>query len=326
MYHIIIDFMFLYYKYYYMLKAGRLPSLTANIPDEYKDILEGDSVDVSTIYYPVREIELLRKSIELQEGKAVVSVCFDAKLPQRKSNDTDYKSNRKKVLSAFDYVLIHSVIRPLLSEAGHNVYYRDCTEADDLVYNLVRQYKDKFNGTIIVTPDTDLMINICDPAMSPDGDMKGYVDVWRYKRNSTLAVGVSNFEAYLRNEYSTYIPYNALLLYKCIVGDKSDNIKGVKGWGVKAYENVLDAIIQGRSEYDRAQLFKSMNNPDCVKQALKELMDKGVLITKERYNQADEALDMMTPIIFDIDEPIKRPSRAQRVQAYTKLNMTSLID
>ena len=39
-----------------------------------------------------------------------------------------------------------------------------------------------------------------------------------------------------------HVPYNSILLFKMIRGDKSDNIVGVKGVGPKAYNKFISQM------------------------------------------------------------------------------------
>ena len=70
-------------------------------------------------------------------------------------------------------------------------------------------------------------------------------------------IGKDNYEAYFKTIGMTkevHVPYNSILLFKMIRGDKSDNIAGVKGVGPKSYNNFIsqmtDEEIQKFKYYD----------------------------------------------------------------------------
>ena len=70
-------------------------------------------------------------------------------------------------------------------------------------------------------------------------------------------ISKGNYEAYFKTIGMTkgvHVPYNSILLFKMIRGDKSDNIIGVKGVGPKAYNKFIsqmtDEEIQKFKYYD----------------------------------------------------------------------------
>ena len=47
-------------------------------------------------------------------------------------------------------------------------------------------------------------------------------------------VTMKNFEEFMQTKFkSELFTYNQIVLYKCLVGDKADNVKGVTRFGVK---------------------------------------------------------------------------------------------
>ena len=76
-----------------------------------------------------------------------ISICFDSK-SDRKSEDSEYKANRKSSLVDSDFAKIQLTKR-ILTMVGYNVYQIEGCEADDLVYSLVQMYKNQFDATYI---------------------------------------------------------------------------------------------------------------------------------------------------------------------------------
>ena len=154
--HSIWDFTFLYYKYHFAMKSGRLRQLTC--PINWKGtVIEKD---ISVIYYSIAEIEKQRRKLEEQGHSVVSSICFDMPSKRKELADgEDYKEGRQKTLKDEDFENIE-LIETILSEAGHNTYRFEGYEADDLVTFLAKNYKDVFDYTIIYTPDKDLAVNI----------------------------------------------------------------------------------------------------------------------------------------------------------------------
>lgn len=224
--HVVYDFMHLYYKYKFMRESGRLKDLTATTVD--------GPVDVTNVYYPLMDLENWRKGVEQRFGndaEVCMSICFDSPPTERKKLDTtnDYKANRVSKITDGDSVSLY-MLRVLLEKAGYNVYLIPGEEADDLVASLVAQYTPQFEATYVMTNDSDLLAQV-----------QPKVHVCRYKaRQGYTEVGCGNYEAYCSREFGVCIPYNAIMLYKALVGDKSDNIAGVKGFGPKAYESLVE--------------------------------------------------------------------------------------
>lgn len=304
--HLIVDFMFLYYKYMNTIKSGRIKRLTAEIPMQGETGgLETQLFDISNIYYTVKEIEGFRRTFEREGNDVTLSVCFDAPSPERKDKDAEYKSNRAASrLESDDFSQIN-IIRELLTEAGHNVYWKEATEADDLINNLVASYKDLFDFTVIYTPDTDILVNI-----------NSNVGVQRYKaKKGYTAVSKVNYEAYCMQEFGCTIKYNGILLYKSLCGDKSDKVAGIKGFGPAAYEKFISAM---GDKIDWNQL----TNPVYIEKILEE----SNYFKEEALKQAIHSLGMVKPYIFDINEPKYKSTVEKRKAAYLPMQMASLVD
>lgn len=305
--HLIFDFQFLYYKYKFALDSGRMRRLTTPV-DVGGVVVEKD---VSQIYYALREIESIRKKLEKSGKHIVVSVCFDSK-SKRKDGDTteakEYKANRVKKLNDEDFDNIE-LVRNILTTAGYNVYKMDGIEADDLVHALV-SYSDVFDYTVIVTCDLDIAINVSDK-----------VGLYRFKSSSGYgAVDMKTFSNVVKNELKCDVPFNAIMLYKATVGDKSDNIAGIKKFGPAAFTKLIKHIEDSMDiEWSEAVTYEKT----------KEILEKckGYL-TDDQLKQAFDSLELIKPIEFSDDEiepPVKISNSKLRENAYMKYNMKSLI-
>ena len=313
--HLVIDFMFLYYKYKNTLNIGKLKRLSFTKPDD-----SHEEADITLVYYPLREIESLRKKYESEGNEVYVSVCFDSP-SDRSDEDSDYKKTRKKSLCDADFDTI-AVIKELLEKAGHNVYKVDGKEADDLVYTLVEDTKDQFDETIIFTTDYDLLVNVQEK-----------VKYRKYKMGHGFetAVSVDSFAEYVRNHnMCDTLKYNGILVYKCILGDKSDNVSGVKGIGKAKFDSLVNKCIAlkiiGTDTSEKAQfIWSEFRNPEKVNELLVTMRDMSIL-TESQFEQAQHSLKLVTPKYI---EGLKRPDRLstqeERSKAYSLYGMTSLI-
>ena len=312
--HIIIDFMYLYYKYLRSINTGRIRRLTTTAIIETDGVKTEQVIDISKVFYPLSEIEKIRRSTEklFQAGEVTLSICFDSPSHERKSIDAEYKSNRSDSrLSEEDFSDI-DMIRTLLERANYNVYKVPEVEADDIIYNLVRMHSNNFDANIIYTPDTDLMVNI-----------KDNVGIRRYKwtrskgrKDPYTAISVKNYMQYCVEEFGVAVPYNAIMLYKALCGDKSDKVSGIKGFGPIAFNK----FIKYCEDYGISN-WQCMNDPNCVANLIQNL---GYFSTEAKA-EALHSLELVKPMVFDVDAPTNKSSIENRIEAYAPFEMKSLI-
>ena len=121
--HVIVDFMHIYYKYFFQLREGKLSRLSAPV-DWNGSVIEKDT---TLIYYPLRDIENIRKSFESNGHEVTMSICFDSPSHRKDegvSGGEEYKANRQHNLRDDDFKNIDFVKR-MLDTAGHNTYKVD---------------------------------------------------------------------------------------------------------------------------------------------------------------------------------------------------------
>lgn len=304
--HVIVDFMHIYYKYFFQLREGRMKRLTA--PIEWKGtVIEKD---ISLVYYPLRDIEGIRNKLEVAGNEVTMSICFDSP-SHRKDEGVEggdaYKATRKSSLSEVDFENIE-LIKKMLKEAGHNTYKMDGYEADDIVNKLVREFKDSFDITGIYTNDKDLLINVCDN-----------VTVMRFKQKvGYFQVTKENYADYLEQEFKVYIPYNMLGLFLATAGDSSDGIKGIDKFGPKAFSKLLTKVV-AKNHIDTTTCGDYGKLHEVVKLCAE-------FLTPEQYKQLEVAFGLVSNIeMFEIAPPTERSTQEKREQVYNKYKMISLI-
>lgn len=300
--HMIIDFQYLYYRCFFGLKAGRMKKLSCEV--------DGEKIDTSEMYYVMSYIEASRKAFENSCEELTVSICFDSKNNKRKE-DENYKANRdnkaeENKLSESDFEKIDR-IRELCRSIGYNIYKKEGYEADDLVASLVKKYKDDYDYTVIYTTDKDLLINICDN-----------VGAMRYKTSlkSHMAINKEKYSDVLSKEFKCTLPYNSIGLYLSLVGDNSDNIKGVKGFGPKAFDKFVNLLsAQGKT-------FDGLGDYDKVEETIKE--NAGLINTAKNPNaveQALESLSLVRSLYIEVEKPIKKDTDESRKEAFHKYSI-----
>jgi len=306
--HIIVDFMHIYYKYFFQNREGKLTKLSA--PVNWKGtVIEKDT---TMIYYPLRDIEGIRKNLEGLGHTVKMSICFDCK-SHRKEEGTEsaneYKSGRTHALTETDHENI-AFIQKCLDKAGHNTYRIEGYEADDIANYLSKRYADDYEYTVIYTNDKDLLVNI-----------NSKVGVMRFKQyKGYTQVDMSNYELYLEQEFGVFIPYNALGLYLSTVGDNADNIKGIHKFGKVAFKKLITKVaasndIDWKKCGDYNELAKVLEY--CAKE-----------LTEEQCKQMVESFAMVANLKLN-DELVAKPDKVStkelRESAYSEMNMISLI-
>ena len=147
-----------------------------------------------------------RQLILVAEGKFSKSL--------RLKHDSEYKANRDDNRPAEAYVEFKALKERFLDAwlgVGAQVVTQDYVEGDDVIAFLSR----KLDGTkIIISVDKDLLALVKDD-----------VHVWLDGEIDP-------------KKFGNISPAN-ITVYKALVGDTSDNIKGAKGFGDKAFEELL---------------------------------------------------------------------------------------
>jgi len=306
--HIIVDFMHIYYKYFFQNSEGKLSKLSA--PVNWKGtVIEKDT---TMIYYPLRDIEGIRKNLESLGHTVTMSICFDSK-SHRKDEGTesanDYKAGRTHALTDIDHENI-DFIQKLLDKAGHNTYKIDGYEADDIANYLSKKCMNNYDYTVIYTNDKDLIVNVNEK-----------VGVMRFKQyKGYTQVDMSNYEVYLEQEFGVFIPYNALGLYLSTVGDNADNIKGIHKFGKVAFKKLITKVA-------------ASNDIDWKKcgdynELAKVLEYCGKELNEEQCKQMVESFAMVANLKLNselVAEPTKHSTQELRESTYSELAMLSLI-
>lgn len=297
--HIIIDFMHIYYKYFFQLRENKIKRLSSTI--------DGEERDTSLVYYTIRDIDNIRKNLEGLGHDLTMSICFDMK-SKRKDQDAEYKSGRANSLDDGDFGNL-IVIEAMLKDAGYNVYKFEGYEADDIVNYLIRQYSNEYEYNIIYTNDKDLLINI-----------KDNVGVMRFKQyKGYTQVEKKNYEEYLEKEFKVFIPYNMLGLYLSSAGDSADKIKGISKFGPKAFSKLLTKVMS-TCDVDMATCGDYKQLEKVIKACEQHL-------THEQFEQLNNSFKLVSNL--DLDVEVKRPDSKSTEElrriTYEKLQFYSLI-
>lgn len=159
----------------------------------------------------------------------------------------------------------HDELAKWLTVLGIKQIYPGVLEADDIISWLVRE---KLTTTIIVSVDKDLLQLV-------DSNIHYYNPIKKKlitPQNFVEEVGVEIFE------------YNN---YKALLGDKSDNVEGIQGYGVqkssKLCKEGYDGIVAKLSEEDKKKFDKNLLLTNLYSSYLKE--EGEVEIYQDQYEK-----------------------------------------
>lgn len=161
--------------------------------------------------------------LKVQNPDAIIIVLWDGK-SWRKDIYPEYKANRKKdrnfekIRSEYSEQL--PLVHEMLSVLGINQVTSDNMEADDLAYFMCKQANITGDKVTLITADKDWQ-----QLVTPNINWVDTIhDLSCNFENFSLVTGCANTKQFIEQ--------------KCILGDNSDNIKGINGIGPKTLEKI----------------------------------------------------------------------------------------
>ena len=206
------------------------------------------------------------------------AAAFDAhgKLARREVLP-DYKANRAGLND--DLKVQIDLAQEILKLIGVQVLKSPGVEADDIIGTLAVKEAAKNNNIIILSSDKDLMQLINE----------------NIKMLRPITKGVSNAELYDKDLFVKEYKFEPELMadYLALIGDKADNIPGVKGIGEIGAANLISSFGSLENIFD---------NLDGLKPAIrKKLLDAGL----EHVLKIREIIKLDLNLDFDLDLNIK---------------------
>ncbi len=204
------------------------------------------------IYGFLRSILAILKT----DRPSYMAIAFDTPAPtQRKLAYSEYKSQRPPMPNPLKVQI--PVIKDLISLLGIKLLEQEGYEADDLIAYLTEKAKRKGFGVKIYSPDKDLLqlvegstVMVINPISEEVFDEKKVVEKF----------GVHP---------------QRLADYLALVGDKTDNIEGVKGVGPKTAINLIKTFGSVENLLNRWEEFKKL-----YPQAEKENLERSYRLVK----------------------------------------------
>lgn len=179
-----------------------------------------------------------------------VAIAFDVGKAFRHSESADYKAHRPPMPEELRGQV--GRVREVVEAFGFPIYEMRGFEADDVIGSLTARLESEGHAAAVVTGDTDLLQLVTEnvEVVTPAGGR--FSDVTIYTPEAVLER--YGFEP-------RYIPD-----YKALVGDSSDNIRGVPGVGDKTARTLIQTYGSTEDILARVDEVK----PDRIRRALQE--------------------------------------------------------
>jgi DNA polymerase-1 len=168
-------------------------------------------------------ITMLLKSIELIDPDHIVCSLESSTPTFRHELAADYKGNRKE--ADVDMKTQIGEVVNVLQSLGIPLLQKDGFEADDVIGSFAIQNQDKFDEIKIITGDRDLyqLISKNIRILMPGKTFSDFIEYDRERFETKYNISLDDF-----------------VLYKSLIGDASDNIKGIPGVGPKTAEKIVN--------------------------------------------------------------------------------------
>ena len=237
-----------------------------------RPMITKEGIHTGALYGFINMLEKLRKDYE----SGYICVTFDVKAPTfRHKAYADYKGTRKPM--AMELVMQMPLIKEILHAMNIKTIELAGYEADDLIGTISRVGEEEGLEPLVITGDKDAL-QLADDKVHILYTIKG----------------ITTFKIYddenFREEYG-FAPIN-LIDYKALVGDKSDNIPGVKGIGKVAATKLL-------TQYENlANIYKNIDDikPDGVRKKLEDDIQSALMSRKLAE------INRFVPIEIDFEE------------------------
>ncbi len=183
-------------------------------------MLSHDSQPVGAIYGFIQSLKFILRRVFSRNNESFLTIALDVGGGQnfRYSIYEAYKQNRKSAPE--DLIFQLQLSRPMLDSFGIKYVYDKHSEADDVIGAYARHAADNGYEVVIVSGDKDLMQLISDQIM--------FFDITK-KRFCTVEDVYDKFG----------VRPDQICDYLSIVGDKADNIPGIRGLGNKIAVELL---------------------------------------------------------------------------------------
>ena len=202
-----------------------------------------------------------------------ILIAFDkGKKTFRHQKDESYKATRKPLDEAL--IIQLKKVREMLDAYNIKYYEMDDYEADDIIGSLAKQFA-KNHEVVIYSSDKDLL-----QLVNKNISYNRIVD------RSNIYYDLNNFKS-LNDDLSP----SQIIELKAVQGDNSDNIKGIKGIGLKTVLKIL------HSYEDFEAFYQDIDNYNEITPRIKKILLEGY----DSYKECKELVTIYQDINFDFE-------------------------
>lgn len=206
------------------------------------------------------------------------------KMPTGKNATQAYKGGRASNQSSF-YAGVDLAVH-LMNNGKVSLYRQNGYEADDCIVSMVQKIKsiDKETPIDIITGDSDLLALVDEQVSVYMRGNRQHAEPGCPEHRLYFQVTPDTWEEYLsytsaHRDY--YIPFNSMLLFKMIRGDKTDNITGAcKGFGGKTYSALMHQMVEDGVDFQNIFRY-GVNFAEVVRPVLLNYFDEDTVAYME---------------------------------------------
>jgi len=319
--YVLIDYQHLAHK----CMAAQPLSATVNIGGEVR------VVDTTIPNYTIKDV--FRFS---GKGRYYTGVFFEGGNEDRKNyfsdqsgaegvtDGTGYKGNRASRRSPF-YEGIELAINLMLN-GRVSLYRQQGYEADDLIASMIRKIKsvDPITPIDVITNDSDLLPFVDEQVSLYMRATRQHAEPNCPEHRLYFQVTPETWDEYLSytSAYGNYIiPYNSMLLFKLIRGDKSDNIAAsVTGMGPKSYSALMQRMIDDGVDFANTFRYGSFGDPTVFDEKIKPVVEN--YFTKEQVDHMRYIFMGVSPKYVNLEIPKQiEPGYLQQAISVVRINI-----
>jgi DNA polymerase-1 len=240
-------------------------------------------------------INILRRVIK-EKSPEFLAIAFDAKGSNfRHEKYPDYKANRPPMPD--DLAVQIPYIKKIVEAYNILTMEEQGVEADDIIASAARKLATAGHKVIVVSGDKDLLQLVNDDIV-----------VWEPMKDVVMdSEGV-------KRKYN--VPPNRLLDLFALMGDKSDNIPGVRGIGPKSAEKLINEFGSLENLYENFDSLKKSKMKDNL-----EAHRADAFLSRELIDLKE---DIEIPL-NENDYRLPEPDRDKLKKLYTELEFTRLM-
>lgn len=265
-------------------------------------------IDLSSLVYPRwhmsakkpdpswTSIQAIAKCREIANGNPRVAICVDSKASKRKDLDPTYKANRPVTEEPLRHQL--RLCEEQLRADGFPVWKSDGFEADDVIATATKKALEHDDATVLIaSSDKDLLQLVSERVQV-----------------QSLATGIVFDETGVALKFG--VPPTLMRDYLTLVGDASDNIKGVQGIGPKK----AVALLTQFGSLDRL-LEKVISGQKFTKDEMQPMVYAALVQSSDLIARARELITLRTDAPFNFAEIFadRRPVVAEDTMQETLL-------